>query len=188
MKTAFSVLFAGILLLVGCKKEEQPAPKAIEAHAPIYSLSGSSTTPAKLGDAYFTQQDGVVTLELEVAGLAAGGSHAIHLHEGSCENPGMHWNGGSSDSYCQVPNLDGNWGRPYLGDVGNIEIEEDGTGTLTLRTNLWAIGDGSPLDITGKMIMLHEQPEDFDLECDPNHQNHPHNNPKIACGAIGSSH
>jgi Cu-Zn family superoxide dismutase len=187
MKTALSILFAGVMLLAGCRKEDQPEPHVPTALADIYTLD-TSNSPKRVGAAFFDQQDGIVTLNLKVAGLPAGGSHAVHLHEGSCENPGMHWNGGSSDSYCQVPNLDGTWGRPYLGDIGNIEIRSDGTGTLTLKTNLWAIGDGSPLDVIGKMIMLHEQPEDFMMECDPNHQNHPHNNPKIACGAIGSTH
>ncbi|AHM63245.1 Cu/Zn superoxide dismutase [Flammeovirgaceae bacterium 311] len=187
MKNACSVLFLSLVMLGACNKETPPEPKAPSAMADIYSLDNSST-PALVGTALFDQQDGIVTLNLKVSGLAAGGSHAVHLHEGSCENPGMHWNGGSSDSYCQVPSLSEAWGRPYLGDVGNIEIGADGSGTLSLRTNLWAIGDGSPLDITGKMIMLHEQPEDFMMECDPNHQNHPHNNPKIACGPIGIRH
>ena len=184
MRFSIVFLFPLLVLLGACKDSDTPEPTHIVAVAPIYSLDASTNAPVQVGEATFAQNTGYVTLNLQVFNLPAGGMHAVHLHEGSCENPGAHWNGGSSDSYCQVPSLDKTWGRPFLGDVGNISVGANGTGTLSLETDLWAVGDGSPLDVLGKVLMLHASGEDFAMECDPDHQKHPHNNPKIACGSI----
>jgi superoxide dismutase, Cu-Zn family len=176
-----TLLLSGMLW--SCKDKETPAPAPSAAFASLYTF-GSGSGLRQIGDARLLQEGGIVTLTVELYNLPPGGQHALHLHEGSCEDPGMHWNGGGSEKHCSTPSMGTPWGRPYLGDIGNITIGQDGKGSLSLSTNLWALGDGSPLDVLGKVLMVHGEPEDFALECDPNHMNHPHTNPRMACGQV----
>ncbi|EMR00982.1 superoxide dismutase family protein [Cesiribacter andamanensis] len=183
IRSLLPLLLLLLLLAAACTEKETPGPTPAGAFASLYTLS-SSGTPRQIGDARFEREGNLVRLTIELYTLTPGSRHALHLHEGSCEDPGMHWNGGSSEKYCTIPSMGTPWGRPYLGDIGNIEIGSDGKGSLSLQTDLWALGDGSALDVMGKVLMVHAEPEDFALECDPNHTNHPHTNPKIACGQV----
>ena len=49
----------------------------------------------------------------------------------------------------------------HLGDIGNIAVGEDGTGRMTLTTDLWEIGTGSDIDVVGKGIIVHAGADDF---------------------------
>ena len=57
----------------------------------------------------------------------------------------------------------GKWGEGefHLGDIGNITVGEDGTGRITLTTDLWEIGTGSDIDVVGKSIIIHADADDF---------------------------
>lgn len=57
----------------------------------------------------------------------------------------------------------GKWGEPpfHLGDIGNVEVGEDGTGSLTMSTDLWSVGDGSDRDVVGKSVVVHSGADDF---------------------------
>jgi Cu-Zn family superoxide dismutase len=60
----------------------------------------------------------------------------------------------------------GKWdnGAHHLGDIGNIEVQPDGSGTVTLTTDKWTIGTGQPNDIVGKAIIVHEKQDDFQTQ------------------------
>jgi Cu-Zn family superoxide dismutase len=140
----------------------QPAPAqetapASSASAHVESKSGSSLT----GHATFTERDGMVTLELTVQG-APPGELAVHLHEvpdcsaADGSSAGPHWNPGGVEH--------GHWGvAPFhMGDVGNLQVGPDGTGTLTLTTDLWSIRSGDPArDVIGRSVVVHEKADDF---------------------------
>jgi Cu-Zn family superoxide dismutase len=89
------------------------------------------------------------------------GPHAVHIHEtGDCSaedgsSAGGHWNPTGEEH--------GKWGEHpfHLGDIGNIEVGEDGTGSITLSTDLWSIGDSSDHDVVGKSIVVHAGADDF---------------------------
>ena len=127
-----------------------------QANATIDSTSGSDVT----GTAVFKQNGDTVTLTIEIQN-AAPGLHAVHIHEyGDCSSPdgksaGGHWN--------PTNTAHGKWGEGefHLGDIGNIMVAEDGTGSIELTTDLWEIGTGSILDIVGKGIIVHAGADDF---------------------------
>lgn len=126
------------------------------AEATIASQSGSAVT----GTATFVEENGMVTLTVKLAG-AMPGDRAVHIHMmGDCGMDGMaamgHWN----------PDLKmhGKWGMGefHLGDIGNVTVAADGTGMLTLSTNLWTVGDGSGMnDVVGHAFMVHADADDF---------------------------
>ena len=190
MKQIFGMLgLATALLLVQCGPVDTPSATAI-AVATIYRVENTTdstfqVTTQEIGAATFSEKNGIITLQINVTGLTPNNRHAVHIHEGSCEAPGMHWNQGTTVSFCREPNLDPDdiWTKPKAGDVGNIRTDEQGAGTFELSTIFWRLGSDDNLDITGLVIVVHENEEDFAQECFQSHS-HMHNNPKIACGTI----
>ncbi len=112
------------------------------------------------GTASFTVTGDQVMLTLSIEN-ATPGEHAFHLHEvGDCSAPdgtsaGGHWNPTEHDH--------GQWGGAafHLGDVGNLDVGEDGTATLTVATNLWSVGTGDDDDVVGRAVIVHEGVDDF---------------------------
>lgn len=143
------------------------------ADSDLEPTEGSTTR----GYAMFVEQDGEIALELDVES-APPGTHAVHIHEfGDCSAPdgtsaGSHWNPASVDH--------GAWGSDpfHLGDIGNLEVDENGRGRITMSTDLWAIGTGGDNDVVGKSVIVHAEADDF---------GQPTGNAggRIACGVIG---
>ena len=112
------------------------------------------------GKASFMAAAGQVMLKLTIE-HATPGQHAFHLHEvGDCSAPdgksaGGHWNPTGHDH--------GQWGGAafHLGDVGNLDVGEDGTATLTVATDLWSIGTGDDNDVVGRAVIVHAGVDDF---------------------------
>ena len=170
MKKLFDVslrasVFASMLGLAACGAERQ-------ATTTLESRSGSSTT----GTANFQEDGDQVMLMLVVSG-ATPGKHGAHIHEtGDCSaadasSAGAHWNPtamshGPSDA------------NHHLGDLGNIEIAQNGKGTLTLSKTAWKIGDGSANDVVGKAVVIHMGEDD--LVTDPAGNS----GSRVACGVI----
>lgn len=128
------------------------------AHADIQSASGSTIS----GEAVFEETSNGVKMTLTVQGLAPGGTHAVHLHEsGDCSAPdatsaGPHWN--------PTDEAHGNreaGGEFHAGDIGNLEIGDDGTGTLEFTADDWSIGTTEASDVIGKAVIIHADPDDF---------------------------
>jgi Cu-Zn family superoxide dismutase len=144
----------------------------VQATSSLESRSGSTTT----GTATFEQDGDQVTLTLEVSG-ATPGKHGAHIHQtGDCSasdasSAGGHWNPTSRPH-----------GTPdaahHLGDLGNIEIGQDGKGTLKLSKAEWKIGDGSANDVVGKALIIHAGEDD--LVTDPAGNS----GSRVACGVI----
>ena len=151
------------VVLVSCDREQlQSVSDALSvvattyATAQINSASGSNLT----GTAIFTKDGENITLSIEIQN-ASPGLHAVHIHEsGDCSAPdgtsaGGHWN--------PTGVAHGKWGEGefHLGDIGNITVDEDGTGSIELTTDLWEIGTGSDVDVIGKGIIVHAGADDF---------------------------
>lgn len=178
IKTAI-LLFIGIsLALTSCERMPQEAdvlsmPSAKQATATIGPASESSVT----GTAVFTQDGDQVTLTIEIQN-ASPGIHAVHIHEnGDCSSPdgksaGGHWN--------PTGVAHGKWGEGefHLGDIGNITVGEDGTGSIELATDLWEIGTGSDVDVVGRGIVVHAGADDFTSQPSGDA------GARIGCGAI----
>ncbi|HNP19004.1 MAG TPA: superoxide dismutase family protein [Fulvivirga sp.] len=168
-------VFAGVMMLVSCgsqKKEEanddemasdtetemaeEVSPMAI---AMISSASGSTMG----GEADFVDNgDGTVTLNLKITG-AVPGEHALHLHEhGDCSAPdatsaGGHWNPGMTDHGKRMAE----GGDFHAGDIDNIVVGADSTGTLTMVVHGWSVGGPDSTNVIGKSIILHAKADDF---------------------------
>ena len=148
------------VILTGCERIYQhpnaPTTTTTEAKADIGSKNDSGIT----GEAVFTQNEDQITLMIMIHD-ASPGPHAVHIHEnGDCSasdgsSAGGHWN--------PTGVAHGKWGEGefHLGDIGNINVGEDGTGSISLTTDLWEIGTGSAIDVVGKSIIVHAGADDF---------------------------
>ena len=142
------------------------------------------TTSLSKGRVSASTKGNVVTLNIELDGFSANSSHAIHLHNGSCEDPGAHWNQNSTKSFCAEESLGLQWRKSYAGDIGNISTDSQGHGYLTLSTDLWTLNTGLDSDILNKVLVIHERAEDFGPECFILTAHDHDGNSKIACGRI----
>lgn len=137
------------------------------------SKSGSRTT----GTATFmTDAAGKVTLKIDLKN-APPGAHGVHIHEtGDCsstdgESAGPHWNP-KADTH-------GKMGKGHhMGDVGNITVGSDGTGTLTITSDQWTLGAGGMNDVTGHAVVVHLKGDDFTTQPSGG------SGGRIACGVI----
>src|SRR5690349_12693776 len=119
-----------LFTLAGCGADDDGGDEAgPSASATLAATMGNEAT----GSARFTQQNGLVSVALEISG-APEGTHGVHLHqEGACGNNAMdakgHWNGDAEGDPADhaLPDDGG-----HLGDLGNITIGADGKGTLTI--------------------------------------------------------
>lgn len=144
-----------------------------QAIAVINSASGSALT----GMATFTQTGQTVMVHIEIQNTSPG-LHGVHIHEkGDCssldgKSAGGHWN--------PTNVAHGKWGEGefHLGDIGNIDVGEDGTGTIELSTDLWEIGTGSIYDVVGKGMIVHADADDFTSQPSGNA------GARIGCGVI----
>jgi len=181
-----------LLFLVGCSNDEEAPPlpgPIMPATADINFVTsddGENYTKGELmGTVSLQYQDGVTTMIVSVSNMEPNSSHAMHLHMGSLEVPGRHWNQNVLTSFCNKESIGNLWAKPFAGDVGNIEIGETGNGSFTIQTDLWTLGEGEDSDIENTVLYIHQSEEDFLNECDPNHEhNHGHVNAKIAGGTI----
>ena len=89
----------------------------------------------------------------------------MHLHTGSsCADAGPHWHPMAvSAGIPGIPVVQATLDTlPIgIGEIGNISVSEDGTGTLAFTTPLWSLGGDPNTDILGKLIMIHETGDTF---------------------------
>jgi Cu-Zn family superoxide dismutase len=169
---------AAALVLAGCVAAKAPPapPPPVTAPAVLEARAGSNLS----GTAVFTAlEGGVVHLRIEVSGVTPG-DHAVHIHEHAdcgdpdAKNAGGHWNPTSKPH--------GRWGQEggayHLGDLGNIWVGSEGTGSLEIRTTLWTLRDGGPFDVVGRSIIVHAKPDDFTTQPTGNAGD------RIGCGPI----
>lgn len=171
MKTIHILFLFISLSLLACKtekdtstdKEEGAQVEASEVNYAMATLESKSDSELT-GLAKFTEEKGEVSLVLTIEN-ATPGMHAAHLHEtGDCASvdgtsAGGHWNPTDHDH--------GKWGKGqfHKGDIGNIEVGEDGTGSISLTTDLWSIGgDDTAKNILGRAVIVHAQADDFESQ------------------------
>ena len=161
--TVLTTLIITICLAIGCEKiptqviTEVPTDKV--AVATISEIDGSGIT----GTATFTEVDGGVHVVIEIQN-ATQGLHAMHLHTGSCTDIGPHWHPmGVPAGTPGIPVVQAIPNTPPIGigEIGNISVGEDGTGTLAFTTPFWSLGGDPNTDILGKLIMIHETGDTF---------------------------
>ena len=114
------------------------------------------------GLAVFSEKRGKVKIEISLTGVEPGPT-AVHLHSvGDCSSEdatssGGHWN--------PTKEKHGKWGEAqfHSGDVGNINIDESGKGTLILidQHNRWTIGGPAETNVIGRAVVVHQGRDDM---------------------------
>lgn len=131
---------------------------ARQAVAPIEPTAAGSQVA---GEAVFTEEPDGVRVAVTVVNVTPG-KHGFHIHEnGSCDDAGKaaggHFNPeGSAHGF--LP--EHGHGKAHPGDMGNIDVGPDGSGTLDLflpKLNF----DKPPYAILGLSVILHEKEDDF---------------------------
>ena len=150
------------------------APAGIRAIAIIGPTSGSIVT----GTATFTQSGDQITILIDIQNATLPVSTVfismklviVVAPDGT--SAGGHWNPTDVGH--------GKWGSDefHLGDLGNITVGEDGTGSFELTTDLWEIGTGSDIDVVGTGLIVHADADDFTSQPSGNA------GARIGCGVI----
>lgn len=165
---ALITLIITVCLLSSCERiptqviTTEPVEKV--AVVVISEKDGSGLT----GKATFAEMDGAVHVRIEIQN-AVPGLHAAHLHIGTCADVGPHWHPmGIPAGTVGVPVAEATSDVPPIGvgEIGNIPVGEDGTGTLEFATPFWSLGGDPSTDILGKLMLIHETGDTF--------QTHPH--------------
>ncbi|WP_343519719.1 superoxide dismutase family protein [Sphingomonas sp.] len=139
------------------------------------SLQKADGTPA--GSAIATVTPEGLSVAVSVTGITAG-DHGVHVHmTGKCEGPkfetaGSHWNPNSTKHGLENP--DG----AHAGDMPNLTVADDGTGTLTfvLKSGTMA----QLLDADGSAFVVHAGPDD--QKTDPSGNS----GDRVACGVFAA--
>jgi Cu-Zn family superoxide dismutase len=170
------VAVAAALALAASSCASAGAGKPARGHVTLEARSGSKLE----GSATFQRMEGKwIAFRVDVRNVTPG-IHAVHIHEhGDCTAPdgksaGGHWN--------PTGKKHGQWGQAdgefHAGDLGNIEVGADGTGYLAVSSDLWTLGDGGPMDVVAKSIIVHAQADDFTSQPTGNAGD------RIGCGII----
>jgi Cu-Zn family superoxide dismutase len=120
-----------------------------------------------------------VHVDVRIQG-ATPGQHGFHFHQnGDCSAPdatsaGDHWNPTGTPH--------GAPGSPphHAGDLGNIEVAADGTGTLSMHLPNVTLTPGD-MSVVGKAAIVHANPDDLTSQPSGNA------GPRIACGVVVES-
>lgn len=141
--------------------EATPAAETdMVAEAPAQTATATLTGPdgAEMGTATAREENGVLMISVNAMGLTPG-AHGAHIHTtGDCSasdftSAGGHWNPEDVNHGIQSeqPN-------PHAGDLSNIEVSEDGTGTLEGESTGTFEG---LFDADGSAFVIHAEPDDY---------------------------
>ncbi len=180
----FLIGAAALLVAIGCaQKEEAPTPEPapepeVAQAAPMIAtatLASRSDTTAR-GSVTFTQAEGVVTITAHIED-APPGAHGLHVQEiGDCGSEDFKSTGGHFNP-TGAPHGAPTDAERHAGDLGNIEVGEDGVGHLELTSDLLTVEAGAN-SVVGRGVILHEKADDL--------MSQPTGAPgsRIACGVV----
>ena len=167
--------------LAACGSPEEPADEvamedefAAEPMQAVAMLQTAEGEPA--GTATATGSGEEVRISLEVENIPAG-EHGVHVHmTGACEAPtfesaGGHWNPTNQSHGLEDPE------GQHAGDMPNLEVGDDGTGSLEYTLAGGATFDGL-MDADGSAFVVHAMADD--QVTDPSGES----GDRIACGVF----
>jgi Cu-Zn family superoxide dismutase len=166
-RLAAAIVLSSSLAASGCAGSAAGKPAAGSAEAASVQRATATLAPTKgnqaHGTATFTRDGAQIKVEVKLENTPPG-VHAVHVHEtGDCSaddasSAGGHWNPTTKDH--------GHWGVDpfHLGDIGNVTVGEDGSGSIALSTDLWSLGSGSSNDVLGHAVIVHASPDDFQTQ------------------------
>jgi Cu-Zn family superoxide dismutase len=149
---------------------ENPAAAAHQATAMLRDANG-----AAVGTATATEEGGAIAINLKVTGLPPG-EHGVHVHTiGSCQAPDFKSAGGHWNPTQQSHGLEDPPGQ-HAGDMPNLTVAADGTGTLEYRL----VGGtfAGLMDADGSAFVVHATKDDQTSDPSGN------SGDRIACGVF----
>ena len=165
----WAALIVAVVAVTGCGgKEEAAAPAPVETAAPAVEEAPAMVARATLtareggtvaGEVTFTEQGGEVKVVAHITG-APPGTHGFHVHEvGDCSSADFKSAGGHFNP-TDMPH-----GAPtdierHAGDLGNVEVLEDGTAHHELSSSMITVAEG-PGSVVGRGVILHEDADDL---------------------------
>jgi superoxide dismutase, Cu-Zn family len=157
---------------------DHSSPQSNANHAEAV-VNGVYADTAVSGTVKFDKEsDGKIKMELELRIPSRSDKQvAVHIHEhGNCGDTAKlahgHWNPTNEQH--------GQWGQGsfHSGDIGNVKLDKDGTGKLSVTTDRWTIGGDSTKNILGRSIIVHGGMDDYKTQPTGNAGN------RIGCGVI----
>ena len=145
----------------------------------VAQIHGAGDTHDKIhGTAHFSQADNGVKIVVDVEGLTPG-KHGIHIHEKpDLSDPkllstGGHFNPADADHKHAGPTDP----KRHAGDLGNIEVDQNGHGHLELTDDALAIEGKN--GVVGHAIIIHANEDDLKTQQPPGNSG-----ARVAGGAI----
>lgn len=154
--TLIAFALGAICFACGDSEEDDHNHDAETLEATLAPKSGNTTLAGK---ATFSGEAGMVQVKVDLTG-APEGVHGVHIHEtGDCSaadamSAGGHWNP-SMQMHGMLS------ATAHLGDIGNITVKADGTGTLTATNPAWELTGTGVNNLKGKAVIVHAMPDDF---------------------------
>ncbi len=158
----------GIVAAACPKKEEAPPPEppaaataTVEVAEPLVAATALSprTDTTANGEVVFTQEGDGVAIVAHIVD-APPGTHGLHVHEvGDCSAPDFKSAGGHFNPTGAIHGAPTD-AEHHAGDLGNIEVGEDGTAHVELTSAMLTVEEG-PNSVVGRAVVLHEKADDF---------------------------
>ncbi len=177
---------ASALALAACSSAPKPkplppvpspvaaAPMVQQAQAVMTSASASLVS----GKLTLTAVQGGVRIAGTVGGLPASGRFGFHVHEiGDCSAVDASSAGGHFNP-TQQPHGNAKIGAHHAGDMDNIVADAQGVARIDTRVGSVMLGGGGPLDIMGRALVIHADPDDYAT------QPAGKSGARVACGVI----
>ncbi|RDC56987.1 superoxide dismutase family protein [Pedobacter chinensis] len=170
-KYLLSLAIAGVALVSACSKTDKEIAQA--------TLTETADNSKTIGTAKFYElNNGKIKMDIEIDFASrADSTVAVHFHEhGDCGNMGEnthgHWN--------PTNEAHGQWGSPayHSGDIGNIVLDPNGKGKISVTTDRWSVKDGEVTNIIGRGIIVHGGTDDYKTQPTGN------SGPRVGCGVI----
>jgi Cu-Zn family superoxide dismutase len=164
----WTALVVVAVAVTGCGGKQETPPPPVETAAPEVEAAPALVAKATLtaregetvaGEVTFTEADGAVAIVAHITG-APQGSHGFHVHEvGDCSSADFKSAGGHFNP-TDMPHGAPTDMERHAGDLGNVEVAEDGTAHHETSSSMIAVADG-PSSVVGRAVILHEDADDL---------------------------
>lgn len=155
------ILATAIVSLAACSETAVQSETTRYMQQDILTATGDKLGTIKLRD--MGAEGTEVTVE--ISGLDGAGTHAMHFHEfGKCDAPDFKSAGGHKNpTGMGHGKMSAN--GPHAGDMPNIEVNENGMGSVTVINDRVSIkgehGLPALLDADGTALIIHEKADDY---------------------------
>ncbi len=176
-----SMKMAGVaaltVMLASCGGNDGQSPGEVSGNVARAQLTGVDGT--SYGEVIVARGDDGLLVNVNAANMTPG-PHGVHIHQtGKCEGPdfssaGGHWNPTGVQHGFDNPE------GAHKGDLVNLDIGPDGTGSLeaSIYGATLSEGENALLDEDGAAFIVHEGPDD--LKTDPSGES----GGRLACGVF----